>query len=77
MTARLWEVTDRVVELADQDFLWAETLTGATVTELGVLRQLNSDELRRKQDELRQAGGPPRAWRETLDRRQQLARMSK
>jgi WD40 repeat protein len=74
-TARVWNVPGELSEPADHVYLWLETLTGATVSDAGVVRQLTSEEMRHKHDELSDAGGPPRAYLEALEkRRQQLKR---
>jgi WD40 repeat protein len=75
-TARLWDVPGELVEPEQQVYLWVETVTGATVSDVGVFRQLNADELLNKQDELRKLGGPPRSWRAALDKRHELYRIS-
>jgi WD40 repeat protein/Flp pilus assembly protein TadD len=71
-STHIWDISGELVEPAAQVYVWIETLIGATVSDDGVIRQLNSDEMRRKQDEVRTAGGPPRSWRAALDRRHEV-----
>jgi WD40 repeat protein/tRNA A-37 threonylcarbamoyl transferase component Bud32 len=70
-TARVWKVPGELSERADHVYLWLETLTGATESDAGVFRQLTFDEMHHKHDELFEAGGPPRAYLEALEKRRQ------
>jgi WD40 repeat protein len=68
---RIWDIPGEIVEPANQIYLWVETMTGATVNDAGVLRQLTAEELQNKQAALQKAGGPPRAYLEALEKQRQ------
>jgi hypothetical protein len=70
-TARIWDLPSALLEPSEQLCLWVEALIGAEVNGSGVLRQLTADELASKQEALRKAGGPPRAYVEALDQQRQ------